>query len=283
VLPGYTFQAGGTVTGPIKLADGTVALPSLVFGSDPTTGWYRATSDVWVWTKSSSPRLRIQTDDLRLASSVTVGWTASDANAAEDTSLSRGGAAGKIVITGTTPALTFGGITSSFPAIVKSGAQTLSVVAADDLSSAYDLLVRNINPTGVGALFWTGRDILTSTADGTLTISNSTAASVLTFQTNGTPTCSTNCGTSPAVVGNNSAGTVTMGATGVPASGWVVTFAGAGFAAAPSCQVTAALAGMVAGKTAIVVATTTTTFTVTTNGTAPATSDKYTYTCTLGA
>lgn len=92
------------------------------------------------------------------------------------------------------------------------------------------------------------------------------------------PTCSTNCGTSPSVVGTDTAGIVTMGASGVPASGWVVTFNGT-WAAAPSCSVVSALAGMVVGKMPIVVATTTTTITVTTNGTAPSTSDKYAFQC----
>lgn len=93
------------------------------------------------------------------------------------------------------------------------------------------------------------------------------------------PTCTTNCGTSPSVVGTDSAMIVTMGATGSPASGWVVTFNGT-WAAAPSCLVQSALTGMVVGKMPIVVAVTTTTLTVTTNGTAPANSDKYQIQCT---
>lgn len=92
------------------------------------------------------------------------------------------------------------------------------------------------------------------------------------------PTCATNCGTSPTITGSDTAMRVVMGASGVPASGWIVTFNGT-WATAPSCIVTAALAGMVAGKQPIVVATTTTTITVTTNGTAPATSDVYTIIC----
>lgn len=88
------------------------------------------------------------------------------------------------------------------------------------------------------------------------------------------PTCSTNCGTSPSVTGTDTFMTVTMGATGSPASGWVVTFNGT-WAAAPACTVNMALAGMVVGKMPLTVATTTTTITVVTNGTAPSTSDKY--------
>lgn len=92
------------------------------------------------------------------------------------------------------------------------------------------------------------------------------------------PTCSTNCGTSPSITGSDSAGIVTMGASGSPASGWVVTFNGT-WAAAPACIVQSALAGMLVTKMPIVVATTTTTITVTTNGVAPANSDKYSYIC----
>lgn len=93
------------------------------------------------------------------------------------------------------------------------------------------------------------------------------------------PTCTTNCGTSPSVAGSDTAGRVTMGATGSPASGWIVTFNGT-WTAAPVCQVWSSKAGMVVGKIPIVVVTSTTTFTVTTNGTAPSTADTYDYRCT---
>jgi len=91
------------------------------------------------------------------------------------------------------------------------------------------------------------------------------------------PTCSSNCGTSPSVSGSDSAMVVTMG-SGVPTSGWVVTFNGT-WAAAPSCTVTSAKTGMVVGKIAIAVVTTTTAMTVTTNGTAPAAADVYAVQC----
>lgn len=96
------------------------------------------------------------------------------------------------------------------------------------------------------------------------------------------PTCTTNCGTSPSVSGTDTVGRVTMGATGTPASGWIVTFNGT-WAAAPHCTVWSSLSGMAAGKAPIVVVTATTTFTVTTNGTSPANSDTYDYHCMLGS
>lgn len=93
------------------------------------------------------------------------------------------------------------------------------------------------------------------------------------------PTCSANCGTSPSVTGTDSAMTVTMGSSGSPASGWVVTFNGT-WATAPACTVQMAKAGMVVGKLALTAVTTTTTVTVVTNGTAPATTDMYHILCT---
>lgn len=97
------------------------------------------------------------------------------------------------------------------------------------------------------------------------------------FQTT-VPTCSTNCGTSPSVVGSDTFMKVTMGSSGSPASGWVVTFNGT-WAAAPSCTVQMALSGMVVGKQALTAVATATTLTVVTNGTAPSTSDVYAIHC----
>jgi hypothetical protein len=92
------------------------------------------------------------------------------------------------------------------------------------------------------------------------------------------PTCSASCGTSPSVVGSDTAMIVTMGSTGTPASPFTVTFNGT-WAAAPSCVVTSALGTMAVGKIAIAAPTTTTTVIITTNGVAPATGDKYAIHC----
>jgi hypothetical protein len=92
------------------------------------------------------------------------------------------------------------------------------------------------------------------------------------------PTCTSNCGTSPSITGSDTAMTITMGSTGSPASGFVVTFNHT-WAAAPACTMQMDLASMVIGKLPIAIATTTTTVTVTTNGTAPSTSDKYNMHC----
>lgn len=92
------------------------------------------------------------------------------------------------------------------------------------------------------------------------------------------PTCSASCGTTPGVVGTDTFMRVTMGATGVPASPFTVSFNGT-WAAAPSCVVTPGLGTMVVGKIAIAAPTTTTTIIVTTNGTAPANADVYFIQC----
>lgn len=92
------------------------------------------------------------------------------------------------------------------------------------------------------------------------------------------PTCSASCGTSPSISGSDVTGLVTMGASGVPASPFTITFNGT-WASAPNCIVNASKTGMVAGKAPILAVTSTTTLVVTTNGTAPGTSDTYTYIC----
>lgn len=92
------------------------------------------------------------------------------------------------------------------------------------------------------------------------------------------PTCTSSCGTSPSVSGSDTAMLVTMGASGSPASGFVITFNHT-WATAPSCIMQSAKSGMVAGKMPITLAVTTTTVTVTTNGTAPGNSDVYAMHC----
>ncbi len=92
------------------------------------------------------------------------------------------------------------------------------------------------------------------------------------------PTCTSNCGTSPSITGTDNAMTVTMGATGVPASGWVVTFNGT-WSSAPACSIQMGKAGMVVGKQVLTAVTTATTITAVTNGTAPATADVYNIVC----
>ena len=91
------------------------------------------------------------------------------------------------------------------------------------------------------------------------------------------PTCSASCGTSPSVVGTDSAMTVTMGATGTPATPFTVTFTAA-FANPPTCVAMAGLNSMATNHAPQSVQTTTTTAVVAA-GTAPSNSDIYHLIC----
>lgn len=124
------------------------------------------------------------------------------------------------------------------------------------------------------SLLMSNRGRITASADGIWTIQNNASSVGMRMQFGVAPTCTSNCGTSPSIVGVDSSFTVTMGATGVPASGWVITF-GATWASAPACTVQMAKAGMAVGKLALTAVTDTTTLTVVTNGTAPANGDMY--------
>lgn len=152
---------------------------------------------------------------------------------------------------------------------------------------------RVFNMVAANGISWSSTSSISGTADlglarnaaGRLEVNTGTIGTIgdvvvrrLSGSQTTAPTCSSNCGTSPSVTGSDTAMLITMGATGVPASGWVVTFNGT-WGAAPSCIALSAKTGMVAGKAPIVVVTTTTTATVTTNGTAPANSDVYAMHC----
>ncbi len=167
--------------------------------------------------------------------------------------------------------LQFGTTTSAGPALSRSTTELRAVLADASVYTSFGTSYLHVN----------GQGRLATTADGVFRLSNEAVGRTLTLDTSGTPTCSTNCGTSPTVTGVNAAFTVTMGATGVPASGWVVTFNGT-LAASPQCMVTMAKAGMAATKQALTVVTNTTTMTVVTNGAAPANGDVYTALCAIG-
>lgn len=214
---------GGTVATPLLAPDGSKALPSHSFSSEPSSGWYRA--------GAGDVRLSVLNTDRFVAGPSTTTVNAPD------------GGAYFIESNGS----------------IQFNSATLNLASSGSTRISFP----------------------TPAADGNLKYTNNAGTRSIITDISGTPTCSTNCGTSPSVSGNNSLGTVTMGSTGVPASGWVLTFTNT-WASAPQCTVTSALTSMVAGKAAIAVQTSTTTMTVTTNGTAPSNSDKYFYSCGLG-
>lgn len=182
--------------------------------------------------------------------------------------------------------LQFGGTTASFPAI-KRVTTALNFRLADDSGDAPITAGQGtfsgavIGPNSAASVQLGVRGMVGANADGEFRVSNNGNTSSYTVQTKGTPTCATNCGTSPGLSGSDASFTLTMGAAGVPASGFIVTFGGT-WPAAPQCTGSMALAGMVVGKLPLTFVTTTTTLTIVTNGTAPANSDKYHIRCSVG-
>lgn len=167
--------------------------------------------------------------------------------------------------------LAFGGGTASFPLLKRNGT-SLEVRLGDDSAAApLTASIGTFSTSTISPLF-------RSTTAKVLVQGTGTGATQLSATQTTVPTCTTNCGTSPSVAGTDTFMRVTMGATGSPASGWVVQFNGT-WAAAPVCVAEMAKAGMVAGKQILTIVTTTTTATFVTNGTAPATADVYNVIC----
>lgn len=154
------------------------------------------------------------------------------------------------------------------------GAATLSIIGS---ANAEGNFVAGIGGSGVIGFF--SRSLYSAPVNGVHRLSNNAITKSLDFQSVDLPTCTTNCGTTPTVVGVSSSFTLTMGTT--PASGFQINFPTA-WVAAPQCLGSMALAGMVIGKLPLTYATTTTTLTIVTNGTAPSTGDKYHFICSLG-
>lgn len=184
----------------IWVGDGSASAPSVAFASEPTIGWYRGTAGRWTWVGGSSTNyFSLAAGQVSLHQGQAFGWTSSnDSNGTLDTYFTRGGAAGKVTLTGTTPMLQLGGTTSSFPALKRNGA-VLEVKLADD--SAYgSVRAQNVNVSQV--------------------ISGSGA--FLISDTN--PSAPSSCGTSPAVTtANGTAAWVVTGGTGGSATGCTIT------------------------------------------------------------
>lgn len=231
------FTGTASFTGVAGFADGAVGAPSVVFTSDPTTGWYFRAANGWTFTNAGAGRFEFLATQFIARSDSTLCWSSGALGAAVDLCTARDAA-------------------NTFAQKNGTAAQ-----------------VHRLYFTTTGPVYYQQ----TARTHGVLLTGSGGAMQLSTAQTT-VPTCTTNCGTSPSIVGTDTAMRVTMGATGVPASAWVVQFNGT-WPAAPVCHVTAALASMVVGKQAIAVVVTTTTITVTTNGTAPANADQYQIIC----
>jgi hypothetical protein len=177
-------------------------------------------------------------------------------------------------ISGTAASLTAGTVTTNanLTGVITSSGNATSIASQTGTGSTFVVATSPSFTTDASSPKWR------STAAKVLFQGTGTGATQLASTQTTVPTCSANCGTSPSVAGSDSDGIVTMGGTGSPTSNWVVIFNGT-WASAPACIVQSALASMVVGKMPIAVVTSTTTMTVTTNGTAPSTSDKYQFIC----
>ena len=247
-------------SGQVRLPNGTAASPSLAFSAETGMGFYRAGQNDLVLPMGGTPQYEWWGGGYQLGSGIFIGWSSiSNATSAPDVVIRRDAAAVLAQRNGT-------------------NAQEFRLYNTFTDASNYErgvfrwtsnVLELGFQAAGTG----TSRSLRLAAVTGALQLRTSQTTA---------PTCTTNCGTSPSVSGTDTVGRVTMGATGTPASGWIVTFNGT-WAAAPHCTVWSSLSGMAAGKAPIVVVTATTTFTVTTNGTSPANSDTYDYHCMLGS
>lgn len=132
IWPGpITFSGTITFSGQILSSDGTAAAPSYSFASEPGLGLFRAGSGEMRLVVTSGNVAAAFISNQLVAG---IGGLIFD-NSNRDTTLARGGAAGKVVLTGTTPMFQLGGTTSSFPAL-KRNAAVLQARLADDSADA---------------------------------------------------------------------------------------------------------------------------------------------------
>lgn len=295
-VPIYTRPQGGvdpsgpvsatvvTATTAFRAPDGTNAIVGYGFTSNVGSGMYSSGTNRLTWAAATGANMEMTTSSLVLGSAMTFGWTSASAAAlqAADTILARD-AANTLAQKNTANAQTFRiyGTTTGPKYLSLSHDGTDGVIDVAASSGVLRLGTSGASPLNTSVVFNTSGGVAPAFNFQNAGVTRyafksgaNTQGSQLSITQNAVPTCSSNCGTSPAIVGSDTSMTITMGSSGVPASGWVVTFNGT-WAAAPSCIAQSALSTMVVGKMPIAVQTTTTTATVTTNGTAPATSDKY--------
>jgi len=186
----------------ILVGNGTVTAPSFSFTAESTKGFYSQGANSIGVAFGGVEVFRMSTSGLNVASDV-IGLRLGTSS---DTILLRGGAAGKVTLTGTTPMFQLGGTSSSFVAIKQSGT-TLLVRLADDSANAG---IQVSDATIASRILMGANPLVSSTA----------------------PTISSGFGTSPSVANNNgtaaftinvgTGGTATSGVVGLPAAttGW---------------------------------------------------------------
>lgn len=242
---------GGVLSTSLLIADGTGAAPSLAFASSPT--WGISKSSTWgIAFGIGAQQLAVDSLGPVMGSGASLRWAVDSLvnTSAYDIKLARTGA---------------------------------KILTMDDGvgGAASFTTTGSFNAGASGNVAWSGRTILRSLGTGLLRALNNAESRSLDFQAVDTPTCTTSCGTSPTASGVGSSFDIVMGASGVPASPFTITFATA-WAAAPQCVASMGTTGMVVGKLPLTIVTTTTTAVIVTNGTAPAVNDRYHFKCSLG-
>lgn len=267
VQPQGYISGGGVAPGPISCStNGTAALPCYT-GSTVNSGIYFSGTSTLIsvngtnaFTLSAGGRLDI-TGALVAVSSVVAGTTA---NLGFDSSTQ---------------------LTSPVNGVlnIANNANTAGIglrVTTDGLlevrdranSAGANIIAAEVRTTG--DYVFSAEGAIRTNSNGVFALLNAAGSSAAVFKVTGAPTCATNCGTSPTVNGQDTSFQVVMGATGTPASGFVITFNSA-WSSAPSCTINMGKAGMVVGKMPLTVVTTTSNITVVTNGTNPANGDIY--------
>lgn len=239
--------SGGTLTSPLIVPAGTATAPGLGFTGNSGTGLYSSFPGGIEFSSGGTKVIQVDSTSLFISgtNSLRFETDARFRRTAANTVTFDNGAG---------------------------GAADLSVAGNFTASQIYTSNTFIVNSAG-------GQGVARVIGSGGWQFVNLAGTRVLSLQAIDVPTCTTNCGTTPTVTGTGSSFTVTMGTT--PASGFLITFPTA-WAAAPQCVGSMALTGMVVGKLPLTLVTTTTTLTVVTNGTAPATADKYHFICSLG-
>lgn len=303
-------QPAGSISAaayPLRAPDGSASAPSYSFATDSQLGLYRSASNTigfagsgvfmgnWsptqmVWGQAGAGRSYFNTSiGITIGSGVAFNWSPNtDATIAAGDLFLKRFATKQVSITGdgTGTASTMtgwilgnigttnSGIWHSALTPTLNNAAVISDVNGQTFFNAPIGQAASISINQTQKLIVT--TALTTIVPPLLISTAATANQVRTAQTT-PPTCTTNCGTPGNVcVGTDTAMKCTMGTT--PASGILITFNGT-WPAAPSCVVQMALSGMVVGKQILTTSPTTTTLTLVTNGTAPATGDKYDIIC----
>lgn len=84
------FVGPVTITsGQLNLPDGSKPAPSLVFTTDPTSGWYKSGAAQWSWVAAGVAAIALTATALRVKSDSVVGWCVGETDTPMDTAFGR--------------------------------------------------------------------------------------------------------------------------------------------------------------------------------------------------